>query len=869
METQDHNIPILSGHDVHGGVHVCHKCGWPFPNPHPSSKNRKAHKKVCGTIQNYELDKDAQDKNHLDGYDGEPQSDDTMFKTPSDSGVERTISRRSSSGVGSRSGRSTRSEDEVFTDAVTEFSESPAVVTRMASGGVMQRFYSLQNENEADDAQPTVENSIADADNLCTKNLLKESELQTVQSGEDEKDKVEGGMASQDYISTNPSTVFAACTLEVDNASDRSIIQSSEPSSDVDIVSERGTTKDESKLRTSCSETPEEVAEDISALNGACDEAKGASDVHMASVFADEPVKTSVTEIDGVENKDVRFNVLDTSGRCKVESCNEVDSPGNLYSPVYQGESMNSRTGDISKSELVGECNSKVGANENVCVLAAPDMLPLEQHPATAVEDLDQLRGDNDFSEAPVTTAKNVEYSTEVVTHDVNICSLEDKHEQRQKSVAEQKTFKEADHISPDISFNVDNNTFESELVQDLKGKNPEDEKDSCNEEKKPSTSQGDIFPEGAAMDTGDTTSNADSTRSNIEDDGEYFTVMDKDDKDDSKVSVDGLAVGNSVYMKPTLDEVALQDLEHIHIINSMGKDENIMVKGGIEESSYKETRMEGCLVDNGIDATLKTDNPESTIKVNVDEIPESSCQGSAAVNHCSIEKLSEETSCITENDRVNQQPTTISASDTIVDSGSLADSLDGNWGSVSVISATSDAIPTSETTPLNHPKALEGEKNQSRVPKPVTENQHSQSQLSVKLDVETEQMEHTSEIHSTNEPDRRLKGKEVIDKVDNWDSGKQNTPLKFLLGEATARSRAESPIHNNHSSSSTSNVMPRTNDTFSGMSHPEMETAQEEMGKEWNSPARYPVKIKTEKRQSKSKPYWAQFLCCSSVNAR
>ncbi|XP_074301310.1 uncharacterized protein LOC141632687 [Silene latifolia] len=150
---------------------------------------------------------------------------------------------------------------------------------------------------------------------------------------------------------------------EIENALDRNIIQSSEPSSDADIVSERGTeiisTKDASKLRTSYSGTLEEVAEDIRVLNGACDEGKGASDDHITSVSAGEPVKTSVTEIDGVENKDVRFNELDTFGRCKVESCNEVDSPGNFYSPrnfyspVHQGEALSPTVSSEAADTLI------------------------------------------------------------------------------------------------------------------------------------------------------------------------------------------------------------------------------------------------------------------------------------------------------------------------------------------------------------------------------------------------------------------------------------------------------------------------------------------------------------------------------------
>lgn len=50
---------------------MCRKCGWPFPNPHPSAKHRRAHKKICGTIEGYKLV----------GSDDEHVSDDD-FKTP-------------------------------------------------------------------------------------------------------------------------------------------------------------------------------------------------------------------------------------------------------------------------------------------------------------------------------------------------------------------------------------------------------------------------------------------------------------------------------------------------------------------------------------------------------------------------------------------------------------------------------------------------------------------------------------------------------------------------------------------------------------------------------------------------------------------
>jgi len=44
----------LAGHGSHG-VHVCHRCGWPFPKPHPSARCKRAHNKICGTLEGYKV----------------------------------------------------------------------------------------------------------------------------------------------------------------------------------------------------------------------------------------------------------------------------------------------------------------------------------------------------------------------------------------------------------------------------------------------------------------------------------------------------------------------------------------------------------------------------------------------------------------------------------------------------------------------------------------------------------------------------------------------------------------------------------------------------------------------------------------------
>ncbi|KAK4435809.1 hypothetical protein Salat_0744400 [Sesamum alatum] len=120
MDSHDNKI-TATGHEGHG-VHLCHICGWPFPNPHPSARHRRAHKRVCGTIEGYKIiHSEEHDHHHLAVSDDEHASDDDEH-TPSPKPVKKNAEEfGGSSGAGEKSNKS---EDDVFSDAVTEFSDS-------------------------------------------------------------------------------------------------------------------------------------------------------------------------------------------------------------------------------------------------------------------------------------------------------------------------------------------------------------------------------------------------------------------------------------------------------------------------------------------------------------------------------------------------------------------------------------------------------------------------------------------------------------------------------------------------------------------------------------------------------------------------
>ncbi|CAN7033907.1 unnamed protein product [Brassica rapa subsp. trilocularis] len=107
MDSQEHNI---TQHSPGGGKsHVCSKCGWNYPNPHPSAKNRRAHKKICGTIKGFEILGSDQANQNLDLQKGQCLDDEPKIPSP------RVVDER----IGDRI-----SEEDVFADAVCEFSSS-------------------------------------------------------------------------------------------------------------------------------------------------------------------------------------------------------------------------------------------------------------------------------------------------------------------------------------------------------------------------------------------------------------------------------------------------------------------------------------------------------------------------------------------------------------------------------------------------------------------------------------------------------------------------------------------------------------------------------------------------------------------------
>ncbi|CAL5413947.1 unnamed protein product [Camellia sinensis] len=219
-------------------------------------------------------------------------------------------------------------------------------------------------------------------------------------------------------------------------------------------------------------------------------------------------------------------------------------------------------------------------------------------------------------------------------------------------------------------------------------------------------------------------------------------------------------------------------------------------------------------------------------------------------------------------------------AVDVSVDSSSQTDSLEA------VLSTQSDAVAAINAQALPTTASKAPAQSEMQNPKTTSEGHHSNKSdvfeppsfmTLVERGDRVDQNAASDDIQAgfpsftnvDNQSQGRKKNEEIIAKVTNWSTGKQHIPLKSLLGEANLETKLKSPIPKQTVTVTKSNDGSAT--TVNSILGPEATTdqvaPQREMGKEWNSPARYRSDNKKEKRKVKGRSYWVPFVCCSSVN--
>ncbi|KAK9288836.1 hypothetical protein L1049_017301 [Liquidambar formosana] len=438
MENQDpRKINPPPGHENHG-VHVCHKCGWPFPKPHPSAKHRRAHKRICGTVEGYKLI-DSEENPHLTLSDDEHLSDED-HKTPSPKIAK---SSNIGGGKGGAGERSLRSEDDVFSDAAAEFSDaglSPGIEQHLVDAQESFSYVEKIAENDSSTITEIVEpQNIYTASSQMKNNEVAESSSNQLGSTTLPEVRVlSSTISSKESFISDSGTKGSADVMEY---------TSSSLGMESDTKGNEINNLEEHLLDTAV--TPSENAGETSEAGSKLEEMNGTSDPMTAdgTLLPQENPKTNAGEDvlectpssigmesdpKGDEINDVEEHLLDTAvppsenARETSEVLEEMN--GNMSDPMIADGTILSKEEQsdglglkMSQSELSPEfesvvcletfvdtaqvqvetaqgldfassddiiegCNTKGEGKENVHVLSVPDDIPVVDHPEIMVE---------------------------------------------------------------------------------------------------------------------------------------------------------------------------------------------------------------------------------------------------------------------------------------------------------------------------------------------------------------------------------------------------------------------------------------------------------------------------------------------------
>ncbi|KAJ8774386.1 hypothetical protein K2173_011635 [Erythroxylum novogranatense] len=1010
MYNEDQSKPHTSGHEGHG-VHVCQKCGWPFPNPHPSAKHRRAHKKICGTIEGYKLD-GSQGAPHLTISDDEHSDADQKSHSPKI--LERNYNEKGSGAIGESS---SRSEYDVFADAAAEFSdiasspgieESPEDLKK--SGSHVKNIA----ENDGITIQSDEDGVIQDDFQVIASLPSKSDDNTEVKSSEVPLNKLSGSAeATENHISTavidlverpltdsrSEASACEGCTDEGGSVSDSNFIKS-----------EIQTIKKSEK-----SDTSEDLTENVLNQNEDAN-----SDVKVLEVIV-LPVeygkeapdlvsgmeKTQHTISNNAHTMDVIQLEKEKTEESKPTSYNQSpevkcvdfveESVATTQIKVDVGEGADS----INSSNSIDLCNVKGEANKNMHVFSVPVDLPvdnaslmnegLKDHkegsvPQVLIVDSSAVGNDikNSIPEgnSSPSIANLLTEGTDIYILDLDI---KDKHEDKGQiekpmlEVLPSEGASEVPQVAPKINENnqpIASKTVESEstivqppceneidlsvrsleenMVKDLSGVNPEAKptdpdvwrtanlvgNDPCDYEKTTNEkydSDGNndsqrstekiITPEVNAsailLGMGNATS-CEENQIEIHDvpiiaTGENdcklglsvgtlakTTVIAKSASDHHETCIHEENPSDKSGLKPSVSEgkciIAVQDAQEstkefesnandkIELENPVGISAVVGSDNGEDvealEKSSEDCMTKGPLI-SGSDTSVSIHNA-----ANIDNKPS---------RHVASETPKSLPGEGDNNLDTNSVPRQLgsSAIDLSVDSSSQTDSLEGHWGSVSVLSTQSDipAAVDTEPFPLNDSQAstFADESSFKKSGAAPEEQQNDKSEVfeppsfmtlveprpdtkaTTDSEIQTNRQAKVANVqagwfpsltHVVNESQGRKKNEEIIAKVANWSYGKQHAPLKSLLNEATVESKSKLPNTKENPSTTIQNGGTLAKDNSASPTSlpsdaPNVDSSKNEAEKEWNSPARYPANIKRERRR----PYWAQFMCCSSVN--
>ncbi|KAJ8530780.1 hypothetical protein K7X08_023661 [Anisodus acutangulus] len=911
MENQDHKITTPSGHENHG-PHLCHKCGWPFPNAHPSSRHRRAHKKVCGKIEGYKLSElETADNSTHSAVSNDEHHSDGDHRTPSPNDKMTSV-------------KSYQSEDETFSDAVTEFPDSgispgmeerPGSVKHLstnvikiddellkanATGDISGSSNDTQHAAEVNDPEslesaidhPEVAGSLStkldrpsgsqlDSDPMKSK-IPEDASLQEINASESIEAKqmqMSSGqpndLKGMEDINTGEGLVDAGeASVEVSQSvvSDTDEKTSNNESYESKPLEEEGKISSPSIVESKLLEAEEQATNSVPI--GAELQHKERENPDSAYLKLDLP-EADVKALD-VVNVDKEHEQLGC--------CIRGGGISTQLSPMLVSKADGGRQVELSDSSKAEEGREDVHVVSLAKDLTASDnpelllkdfkdydkfkfSLPLDlgsseeissaKDDAVAASEVSQSFVDTDGSISTVA----LDISVDQVSEEKAAVSAEGKTDMNTYIASVQEEAKQATKVD-DLEIERTETSFT--IAEENKGGHPEDELLTNKETTPVDTSriseanQTMVTVEGIDQDEHEKASTEHPIVAGDETEEKLAGVSEGDKTiypvgghNNHAIATDTTTLHESreeIFHEASKDDTISSDAKALESASATGLDSKVISDCDVKESTglFVDTVLNSHVVDNS--------HAGDGLKSAAGVIP------SASQNEG--------------NDKLVKQNDTVSAVSPMT-SSSRADSLDANWGSVSVLSTQSEstAVTDAETTDTRKPTS-ESHPDKSDVYEPpssmtLVESGESADKKTAASEIETHlnsQQPKTEALagwfpsitNVVNESQGRKKNdEEIIAKVTNWSgTTKQHTPLKNLLGEARSPNAKQVPKKDETASTKTTTV----NSILSSEAAPTKEAE-----KEWNSPARYPVDIKKEKR--KTKPYWVPFVCCSSVH--
>ncbi|XP_019235965.1 PREDICTED: uncharacterized protein LOC109216274 isoform X2 [Nicotiana attenuata] len=977
MESQDHKFTTPSGHE-NQGLHLCHKCGWPFPKPHPSARHRRSHKKVCGKIEGYKLSESerADNSTHSAVSDDEHHSDGDQ-QTPSPIGGKTIV--KEISGI---SDKSYRSEDETYSDAVTEFSDSGI------SPGLEECPEGVKNLSMN---VKRVDDELLKADSIggSSNDARHATEVNNLESFESAINQAEVAEYFGTKIDCDPikSEIPVDASLQENNTTEsieaKQVQMSSGQPSDLQELEDINTGEglvDAVGVAVEVSQSAVSDTDGKTSNNASYEsiqeaEGKNSNPLNLPSdlLEADEQATDSVPiegklqhdENENPDSVDLKLDLSeadvkamdDVSGDKECEQLDKVEEDkARISDQLLDGRSQ-TEFSDASKTEE---------AREDVHVVSLAKDLPTSDNPELLLKDFkaynkfksslpldlgssepEPLSTDGDPSKNSLPSGFPTDHSNGVYGGSQTEFSDASKTEEAREDVhvvSLAKDLPASDNAELLLKDFKDYNKFKSSLPLDLGSSEPE-----------PLSTDGDpsknSLPSGSPTDHSDmntiTSSVQEEARQTTKVDDpviertETIFSMEEENKggnpenellankettvvDTSCLSANQTMVTHDEHEKARTEqpigETAKERIEE-KLEGVFEVDKTICLVGGHNDrailtgTTVHESRDE--ILDSTVSNNAKVLEPASAteldskiigdcdVKEPAGLLVDTDLDGRVVDNSHAGDGVKNATGVISSaslnegNDKLIKQNDTVSAVDISTNSSSRADSLDANWGSVSVLSTQSEstAVPDAEATDtcekserdLQKPTSGVEERypDKSDVYEPPSfmtlvesgenaDKKASAPEIEAQLIAQQPKTEalkagwFPSITNVVNESQGRKKNEEIIAKVTNWSTGKQHTPLKNLLGEAKSPNTKQVPSVNQKDETAATKkngatTVTTVNSILSSEAPTEQAAASKEAEKEWNSPARYPVDIKKEKR--KTKPYWVPFVCCSSVH--